>query len=503
VGAGPDTFPHNLEAERAIIGAVLVDNGSLAAAAALVTDQTFYRDAHQRIWRSITTLAASQTAIDLITLKAELERVGDLDEVNGPAYLASLIDGVPRSINVGHYAQIIKDHAARRALIASCDRFRKAAYAAEESPEVLAAELVADVDTTRRHITMARAGAAALFVSARETCAAQESVPDLLPPYLKTGSLLSLIGKIKAGKTSLILEQVRCLRRGEGFCGYPAPELICRVLYATEQPQASFAKQLRDHGLHEDEGVLVTYLSAWRGRSWEAIAPALIDHAINQGVSVMVIDTASRWFGFKGDQENQSGGAEHVDLLQPFCAIGGTVILSRHGRKSGGTATDAGRGTTAIEGAVDTILHLTLPSGHGPDVRALEAVGRFDLPERVLVRRVETSTSPPSSVRAGEHVPPRYRFQRCQAEADSVEARISAELQRGKRSKAELAKCLGVGRTTIDRALQNLKEQVIEVGKGGAKNNATLYGLKSEKGTSPSQSLRDGHVQVADRRTVQ
>ncbi len=227
-----------------------------------------------------------------------------------------------------------------------------------------------------------------LFTTAAETCRQREKTAMVLEPYLAAGSIASLIAKIKLGKTSTVLEMTRCLRQRQGFCGFPAPTKSYRVLYATEQPQASFAKQLEDAGLQTDEGVIVTYLSRWRGMPWSQIAPAIIEHAITERVDVIVVDTASRWFGFKGDEENQAGASANVDLLMPFTEQGGTVILPRHGRKSGGSASDAGRGSSSIDGAVDVILHLHKPSGQPADVREIEYVGRFDMPERVQIRRL-------------------------------------------------------------------------------------------------------------------
>src|SRR5919108_624398 len=77
-------------------------------------------------------------AIDLVTLKEELGRSGDIDEVGGPAYIAALVDGVPRSTNVEHYARIIKEKATLRSLIFSANKILAEAYeAGEEADSIL------------------------------------------------------------------------------------------------------------------------------------------------------------------------------------------------------------------------------------------------------------------------------------------------------------------------------------------------------------------------------
>src|SRR5215468_4888239 len=103
------TLPHNLEAERSVLGAILLHNDAFNLAAEVIDAQDFYRDAHRRIFDKMVKLSERGDAIDLVTLKEELGRAGDLDEVGGPAYIAALVDGVPRSTNVEYYAKIIKE----------------------------------------------------------------------------------------------------------------------------------------------------------------------------------------------------------------------------------------------------------------------------------------------------------------------------------------------------------------------------------------------------------
>jgi hypothetical protein len=357
---------------------------------------------------------------------------------------------------------------------------------------------VTALEAVRQRVDSITSAPDALFVTARDTCAKQQRVPVTLAPYVPSGCIGSVIGKVKDGKTSTLLEMLRCLRRKASFCGFPAPETSSRVLIASEQPRTSLSKQLRDAGLHEDEGVLINYLSDWKGRPWSSVGPKLVKGAIAQGVDVIIVDTASRWFGFKGDEENQSGGAEHVDVFLPFCALGGTVIMSRHGRKSGGSASDAGRGSSAIEGAADFILQLTRPSGHGPDVRQIEAVGRFEMPGRILIRRRTEHQHPHSfGVGAGDVVG-RYVFERVEdsREGDQSPARIRAVLASGAKTPAQIATISGISPNTVNRVIKQM-EGVVIVGKGGPRNNAILYGLKEERTTTPPQTHRGGDVGVA------
>jgi replicative DNA helicase len=131
------TLPHNLEAERSVLGAILLHTDAFNLAAEVIDAGDFYRDAHRRIFDKMVKLSERGQAIDLVTLKDELARSGELDEVGGPAYIAALVDGVPRSINVEHYARIIKEKATLRSLIFSANKILATAYDAQEDADLI------------------------------------------------------------------------------------------------------------------------------------------------------------------------------------------------------------------------------------------------------------------------------------------------------------------------------------------------------------------------------
>ncbi len=130
-------LPHNLEAEKCVLGAILIDNPSFNQAAEVIDAQDFFRDAHRRIFEKMVGLSERSEPIDPVTLKDELVRTGELDEVGGPAYVASLTDGVPRSANVEYYAKIVKERATLRRLITASNDVLARAYDAEEDADDL------------------------------------------------------------------------------------------------------------------------------------------------------------------------------------------------------------------------------------------------------------------------------------------------------------------------------------------------------------------------------
>jgi replicative DNA helicase len=140
--AVPRTLPHNLEAERAVIGAVLLDGSVIHHALEYLDERAFFRDAHRRIFEKMRRLFERGQAIDFITVNDELGRTGELDDVGGPAYVASLVDGLPHGVNVADYARIVKEKATLRALITAANQMLATAYEAERD----AAEIVDEAE---------------------------------------------------------------------------------------------------------------------------------------------------------------------------------------------------------------------------------------------------------------------------------------------------------------------------------------------------------------------
>jgi replicative DNA helicase len=126
------TLPHNAEAERTVLGAILVDNAAFNSAAEVLNRDDFYREGHRRIFDAMAVLSEKSQPIDIVTLKDELLRSGTLDAVGGAAYLGSLVDGVPRVTNVEQWSRIIKEKSVLRSLIHAGNRIVQSCYEGED-----------------------------------------------------------------------------------------------------------------------------------------------------------------------------------------------------------------------------------------------------------------------------------------------------------------------------------------------------------------------------------
>jgi replicative DNA helicase len=130
-------LPSNLEAERSILGAIILDNNALNTAIEGLKAEDFFLPQHRHVFQQMIALGEAQHAIDLVTLTEELHRHGELEAAGGAPYLASLVDGVARVSNVEHYARIVKEKAMLRNLIHATDKIKQSAFEGEDGADAI------------------------------------------------------------------------------------------------------------------------------------------------------------------------------------------------------------------------------------------------------------------------------------------------------------------------------------------------------------------------------
>ena len=128
-------LPHSLDAERCVLGSIILENESIYQVLDVLSGDDFYAENHRILYDRFVELITKSRGVDLIIIKEELGRLGELEQVGGITYVASLIDAVPTSRNIGHYAQIIKERAALRKLILAGYDIIDSCYKQEEETE--------------------------------------------------------------------------------------------------------------------------------------------------------------------------------------------------------------------------------------------------------------------------------------------------------------------------------------------------------------------------------
>jgi replicative DNA helicase len=130
-------LPNSIESERAVLGAIILDHKAIFPATEVLTVDDFYLEGHREIFRAMLALAEEETPIDLITLREELRRRGKDEAAGGAVYIASLTDGLPRGLNVGHYAKTVREKATARQLIQLSNELMCRCYEGEERPAAI------------------------------------------------------------------------------------------------------------------------------------------------------------------------------------------------------------------------------------------------------------------------------------------------------------------------------------------------------------------------------
>lgn len=153
--------PQSIEAEQAVLGAILIDGEALLVVMERLAPDDFYRAAHQRIYEAMLRLNDENEPIDLITLTTDLQNHKLLEEVGGVGYLTELANAVPTASNVGYYAEILEEKAMLRRLIRAATQIVSSGYASAEDVN----QLISDAEQKILEISNRRSDG---FISIRD-----------------------------------------------------------------------------------------------------------------------------------------------------------------------------------------------------------------------------------------------------------------------------------------------------------------------------------------------
>ena len=262
-------LPSNAEAERSILGAILLDNSVCNQAIELMRRDDFFLDSHRRIFDKMVALTERGMPIDLITLTDELRRAAEFEQIGGATYIASLIDGVPRTDTIEHYAKIVKKKAMLRKLIAACGQITTTAFEEEDEADVIidrAEQMIFQIAEDRVRLGFQYIGdVAQRRLEQIEQMAGRPEmitgVPtgftdfDQMTSGLQKQDLIVIAGRPSMGKTALALNMAQYAAKNGNTIGIfslemSAEQLVSRLLCSEARVDAH---RLRTGYLNREE----------------------------------------------------------------------------------------------------------------------------------------------------------------------------------------------------------------------------------------------------------
>ena len=237
--------PHNEDAERAVLGAMLIDENAISIAQQFLRPEDFYSSRHRKIYEAVLSLFNKGTRPDLLTLNDELERTGKLDEAGGSDQIASLTHAVPSSANTEYYAQIVQNCSLRRSLIRISGDAGAKAYDETVEPKLI-------LEETQQHLFYISDPSRIFHYKKAESIVTKvvsqlDEVYKTKPEYTGIPSGFGALDSLTAGFQNAELIVIGA-RPGMGKTAI-ALSMAANISLRQNRPAAFFSLEMSDHSL--------------------------------------------------------------------------------------------------------------------------------------------------------------------------------------------------------------------------------------------------------------
>ena len=373
-------LPQNLEAERSILGAILLDNCTFAAVKMLPAEDFSLRE-HRLIFQCMIDMANKEQPIDLVTLIDTLRNRGELPEVGGDAYISRLPDGRPRLTNVAFYTEIVASYAHRRRVIHFANNLYESGFDdAQHICDLLgeAATQIAQL-RDRTQLTAAR--------SWRKKFHTVGELPEgntIFPIDRILPEGITFLGSLSGvGKTWFALSMARALTKGEKFLGvWEVPEPVDILYLCPEMSAKTFRMRCQRFGISER-----FHCQTIADGAPLDLADPLLVAAIRELRPVVFLDTAIRF----SNAEDENSAADNQELAGAIFSLiyaGARAVVCLHHRAKATarmeemTLENTLRGTGdlgAVAAAVYGLRYDQLAGGNAPYLKESRRLVRLQI----------------------------------------------------------------------------------------------------------------------------
>jgi hypothetical protein len=355
-------LPQNLDAERSVLGAILIDNACVKKTRDIVNPSDFLSDYNRRIYMKALEMSEAAQPIDLVTLTDAFHSEGKLEAAGGAAYLAQLLDGVPGVTNVEFYAKIVRTKSLYRGIIHSTHAVQQAALSEEKPPEELFADLARIAGLERKESGLV---ACDILQFLEMELAPTEFVLNPILPVKGIGMLYAWRG---VGKTNVMLEIAYCIAAGIKKCFVWEIPVERKVVYVDgEMDSAGLQERLREIAAgHAGDGFpVVSSMTLVTPDLQKNIFPNIgtaagqrqIEKLLSPGC-VLVLDNLSSLCPSGEEHETDNWVAVQEWLL--YLRRCGITVLFLHHAGKGGTQ----RGWSGREDILNLTLALRRPADY-------------------------------------------------------------------------------------------------------------------------------------------
>jgi len=361
-----DTFPHSSEAERGVIGSLLLESARIRDVSRIIGVEAFTDPRNGILFSAIERMAADGEPVDLVTATEHLNATGKLQDAGGAAYVTEIVGETPTAANCEHFAGIVARHAAQRRLIVTADELRDRA-----------ADPAADVatltrDAAKRIVEIGESangkptdGLPEILDAGAWLQTQVERPAELIAGVLHRGSKFVLGGASKTFKTWALLDMAASVATGSPWWGLDTQR--ARVLYLNFEIQSPFIHGrfctiCQRRGLTLPAGSLLLWNLRGHAADFAALLPKIAARVEGDGFGLVILDPVYRGLG--GRDENSAGDV--ADLLNEIEKLavktGAAVAFVAHfskGSQAGKEHADRISGSGVFARDPDSIITLT------------------------------------------------------------------------------------------------------------------------------------------------